>query len=1085
MLRNEKKRKPGDVAKKESDSDDDFNLVTLSAEVEASYKPKKRGARGRPRTSKTQSNGYPTRSSRKEVLDTILSDPLPRLLGLEEELFVLPSAQLKLTDTWRPLPAPNAKVAAEQIKREPTTSPDDTATESENEEEDDGGGKSSQVPSKRPSRSDVLPRTVKRAKKSPSIPDDSSGTETEPSDDDALLPSTASTGVSLAPSRGHSNTLGPASSQPTDYFPKPLFSPPADQANLGPLNLPSANPAYAVQVPTSINRQLREYQRDGVRFLHQRWAEGRGGMLGDDMGLGKTIQVIAFLTAALRKSGDNRDMHRRRDRIRALQDEGLARADLPRADKRWGTCLIICPKTVVGNWEKELDTWGYFEYGAYAGDKHIRDEVLKDFTMGRLDIVLTAFDTARTHIDLLSDLPWSMVFVDEVHKCKNPTSGTTVALNKFSCKVRFGLTVRSSCIALIILLAHDSTRHFDKPLSIYAGFQGTAIQNGYKELWTLLDWCAPGKVGTQNQWKLNISLPLAEGQAHRATQAQVSKARLLAERLVQQLLPIFFLRRTKALIADQMPRKFDQVVFCPLAKTQLEVYKRFLETQDVQLMTRKDEPCDCGSEERRGYCCHTLNERGVHWKDLVLKYMQLFVEISNHIILICPGFKGETDEQRARRREYVKIAFPGQTIRQADLLNDDSLCGKWKASRGSVKCVLSQLFDTWKAEGGNKVLIFSKSVKILEMLEGRMRHKNFNFCYMDGKTKQEDRMAALEKFNTDPEVFVFLISTLVGGTGLNMTSANKVFTILVDPNWNPAHDLQAMDRAYRFGQKRDVNVYRLLGAGALEELIYARQIYKQQQMQIGYEASVQTRYFEGVQGSKTHQGELFGLKNIFRQVSPPCSAWVELTILECSRLHETALATKMTIEKANLAEVNWALANMDSSPDGTIKESSPGGERTLADFMLDDSARTTNDPISDILDNAGVAYTHEHQNVLMVSHVEKNITSAAIAGTRREDGEAVVTLANEGVPEKKLPLMWPPRRKAIAEMTPMDRTGLVDLDYTLRLEARVEALIELGLIQDRDSLASFGREFARMPEPEQKAVLLKADQISAQKAHPR
>ncbi|KAG9079711.1 hypothetical protein FRC06_007570, partial [Ceratobasidium sp. 370] len=241
-----------------------------------------------------------------------------------------------------------------------------------------------------------------------------------------------------------------------------------------------------------------------------------------------------------------------------------------------------------------------------------------------------------------------------------------------------------------------------------------------------------------------------------------------------------------------------------------------------------------------------------------------------------------------------------------------------------------------------------------------------------------------------------------------------------------------MDRAYRFGQKRDVNVYRLLGAGALEELIYARQIYKQQQMQIGYEASMQTRYFEGVQGSKTHQGELF----------------VDLTTLERFRLHETALATKMTIEKANLAEINWALANMDSTPDGTIKESSSGGERTLADFMLDDSTRTAaNDPVSDILNNAGVAYTHEHQNVLMVSYVEKNITSAAIAGTRREAGEAVVTLANEGVPEKKPPPMWPPRRKAIADMTPMDR-----------LEARVEALIELGLIQDRDSLASFGRE---------------------------
>lgn len=81
---------------------------------------------------------------------------------------------------------------------------------------------------------------------------------------------------------------------------------------------------------------------------------------------------------------------------------------------------------------------------------------------------------------------------------------------------------------------------------------------------------------------------------------------------------------------------------------------------------------------------------------------------------------------------------------------------------------------------------------------------------------------------------------------------------------DPAHDLQAMDRAYRFGQQRDVHVYRLLGAGSLEELIYARQLYKQQQMRIAYEASLQTRYFTAVQGDKKRQGELFGIKNIFK-----------------------------------------------------------------------------------------------------------------------------------------------------------------------------------------------------------------------------
>ena len=83
-----------------------------------------------------------------------------------------------------------------------------------------------------------------------------------------------------------------------------------------------------------------------------------------------------------------------------------------------------------------------------------------------------------------------------------------------------------------------------------------------------------------------------------------------------------------------------------------------------------------------------------------------------------------------------------------------------------------------------------------------------------------------------------------------------------------------MDRAYRYGQTRDVHVYRLLGAGSIEELMYARQVYKQQMMKIGYEASAQTRYFEAVQGVK--KGELFGQENLFK-------------------LHENTLATKMAV----------------------------------------------------------------------------------------------------------------------------------------------------------------------------------------------
>lgn len=92
---------------------------------------------------------------------------------------------------------------------------------------------------------------------------------------------------------------------------------------------------------------------------------------------------------------------------------------------------------------------------------------------------------------------------------------------------------------------------------------------------------------------------------------------------------------------------------------------------------------------------------------------------------------------------------------------------------------------------------------------------------------------------------MFLISTRAGGLGLNLVSANRV--VIFDPNWNPAYDLQAQDRSFRFGQKRHVVVFRLLAAGSFEELVYSRQVYKQQLSNIAVSGKMEKRYFEGVQ----------------------------------------------------------------------------------------------------------------------------------------------------------------------------------------------------------------------------------------------
>lgn len=137
---------------------------------------------------------------------------------------------------------------------------------------------------------------------------------------------------------------------------------------------------------------------------------------------------------------------------------------------------------------------------------------------------------------------------------------------------------------------------------------------------------------------------------------------------------------------------------------------------------------------------------------------------------------------------------------------------------------------------------------------------------MDGSTPQHERQPKVINFNTS-SAFLFLTSTPAGGVGLNLTGANKV--VLWDPSWSPAMDLQAMDRAFRLGQMRDVSVYRLIAAGTIEEMQYLRQISKQQHTNMVVEGDEgERRTFNAVKPRKGalggEHGELWGFYNLFK-----------------------------------------------------------------------------------------------------------------------------------------------------------------------------------------------------------------------------
>ncbi|KAG6008713.1 hypothetical protein E4U21_004069 [Claviceps maximensis] len=704
-------------------------------------------------------------------------------------------------------------------------------------------------------------------------------------------------------------------------------------------------PQSAGLIPASIAQYLRDYQIAGVKFLHRKFVYQEGGILGDDMGLGKTVQVAAFLTAAFGKTGDERDDKRMRE--------------MRFAPGRWyPRVLIICPGSLIMNWRNELNRWGWWHIDIYHGAN--KDDVLDTARAGLLEIMITTYDTYKNNRSGINMVAWDAVVADECHRLKDRSSETTKALTEVNALCRIGLT-------------------------------GTAIQNKYEELWTLLDWTNPGHFGTKSEWMQTISKPLAVGQSHDATVAQLSLARKTAQKLVQNLLPRYFLRRMKTLIADQLPKKTDRVVFCPLSDLQRDAYKTFIRSEQVQLILEISQRCEHGS--KKGWCCRRTLSDGTAWQALVFPSMMVLQKLANHLALLTPSTT-DLDEKHEKELRTLQMCMPDtwkpmyeQRDQIRNLVNPE-FCGKWK--------VLKKLLSFWH-QHGDKVLVFSHSVRLLRILQHLFTSTSYNVSYLDGSLSYEERQEVVDTFNADAAQFVFLISTKAGGVGLNITSANKV--VIIDPHWNPSYDLQAQDRVYRIGQTRDVEVFRLISLGTVEEIVYARQIYKQQQANIGYTASSERRYFKGVQQDEDRKGEIFGLSNIFAYHSDSSFGLLrdivnKTNIAESKAgVHLASVDMEQAIKDEDLLGIVAAAAKKKDS------DGEDGGMSQLASLLTAEnqqeqllaSKRTgaplKSDAIQAILTSVGVKYTHDNSEVIGTSKIEEQLSRQA-ANRRYEDGDA-------------------------------------------------------------------------------------------------
>ncbi|XP_020290353.1 DNA excision repair protein ERCC-6-like isoform X2 [Pseudomyrmex gracilis] len=317
---------------------------------------------------------------------------------------------------------------------------------------------------------------------------------------------------------------------------------------------------------------------------------------------------------------------------------------------------------------------------------------------------------------------------------------------------------------------------------------GSPMQNSLKELWSLFDFIIPGKLGTLPVFLEHCVAPITRGGYVNATSLQEATALQVATLLKDTITP-YMLRRTKTDVKHHLtlPKKNEQVLFCSLTDEQKKLYKKYLSSDDVL------------------YVLHERNsnqDRG-RYRARFLIALSALRKLCNHPDLFLYTREMDSDEDVDLSEEQLQKF------------------GYWK--RAGKMIVVRSLLKIWHKQG-HRVLLFTQGKQMMHILECLLQLEGYTYLRMDGTTIMSQRQQTIHKFNNNPSYFVFLLTTRVGGLGVNLTGANRV--IIYDPDWNPATDAQARERAWRIGQNKQVTIYRLITAGTIEEKIYHRQIFK-------------------------------------------------------------------------------------------------------------------------------------------------------------------------------------------------------------------------------------------------------------------
>ncbi|MFH9353465.1 SNF2-related protein [Kitasatospora sp. NPDC017646] len=440
-------------------------------------------------------------------------------------------------------------------------------------------------------------------------------------------------------------------------------------------------------LPPDFRAELRPYQRRGLGWLATMSGLGLGAVLADDMGLGKTVQTLALLAA---------EKH----------------------DGATGPTLLVCPMSLVGNWQREAERFAPgLRRHVHHGAGRLGAGQLADAVRG-VDLVITTYGLVQRDLAALRAVRWRRVVADEAQHIKNSGTAQSRAIR-----------------------ALPVTRH-------RIALTGTPVENRLAELHAVLDFANPGLLGPAERFKERYAIPV---EVHRNPERTAELRRRTAP---------FVLRRLKSdpAVAAELPAKQEMTVWCNLTAEQAGLYQAVV----ADLLQRVE------------------GIRGVERRGTVLAAIGKLKQACNH---------------------------------PAQLLHDGSPLG----DRSGKVARLAELLEESLAEG-DRTLVFTQYAEFGTMLRPYLeRRLGEEVLYLHGGVPRARREELVRRFQSPDGPRVFLLSLRAGGTGLNLTAANQV--IHLDRWWNPAVEEQATDRAFRIGQRRDVQVRRLVCVGTVEERI--------------------------------------------------------------------------------------------------------------------------------------------------------------------------------------------------------------------------------------------------------------------------